>query len=212
MKRCSKCQQDKPTDEFRAQKRVCRGCRNAENREWYRQHVEQERAKRRVRSSLWRAEHPEKARDKARAWRCAQPERVREARQRWREAHPEQVREAKARSRAKHREEARERSRIWRSANPERRRELDRHGRHLRRQRLAGGGPTERISLAELAKRDGDRCGICGRKVARTDRSIDHLVPVSHEGWHLWVNVQLAHRRCNSRRGNRGPAQLRLLG
>ena len=42
--------------------------------------------------------------------------------------------------------------------------------------------------------------------------SIDHIIPVSRGGAHLFNNVQLGHRKCNSRRGaGRLPAQLRFL-
>lgn len=76
---------------------------------------------------------------------------------------------------------------------------------------------ADRITLAELGERDRWRCHICGERVTKTrgndDRapSIDHLVPVSVGGSHTWTNVALAHRLCNSLRGDRGPAQLLLV-
>lgn len=74
------------------------------------------------------------------------------------------------------------------------------------------------VNLRLLADRDGHRCHLCRRKV-RWDvpyrhplyPSRDHLIPQSFGGGHEMVNLALAHRRCNSRRGNRGAAQLRLL-
>jgi 5-methylcytosine-specific restriction endonuclease McrA len=44
------------------------------------------------------------------------------------------------------------------------------------------------------------------------DPEIDHLVPVSAGGAHVWVNVALSHRRCNYERREVGAAQLRLIG
>lgn len=68
------------------------------------------------------------------------------------------------------------------------------------------------ITLRRLAKRDRDRCQICGGLVDWNDKyktdktiitgnqypSIDHIIPIAHGGVHSWENVQLAHRICNS--------------
>lgn len=69
---------------------------------------------------------------------------------------------------------------------------------------------VEYIGIAELAERDRDLCGICRKPVPATDRTIDHIVPLSRGGLHELANVQLAHRACNSGRGNRGSGQPRL--
>lgn len=75
-----------------------------------------------------------------------------------------------------------------------------------------GSTYTTHVSLDEIAARDGNRCHICGKKVKERDRSLDHLVPVSHGGAHIDTNVALAHRSCNSRRGaGRITAQLLLV-
>jgi 5-methylcytosine-specific restriction endonuclease McrA len=39
---------------------------------------------------------------------------------------------------------------------------------------------------------------------------LDHIVPLSRGGTHEPSNVQLAHYGCNSKRGAKGPAQMRL--
>ena len=68
------------------------------------------------------------------------------------------------------------------------------------------------ITLRRLAKRDRDRCQICGGLVDWNDKyktdktiitgnqypSIDHIIPIAHGGVHSWGNVQLAHRICNT--------------
>lgn len=76
------------------------------------------------------------------------------------------------------------------------------------------------LTVADIAQRDGNRCHLC-RKPIDLDISgrhaegptIDHLIPVSHGGRSDDpANLALAHRLCNMSRGNRGPAQLRLVG
>src|SRR3990167_5309193 len=105
--------------------------------------------------------------------------------------------------RAAHREEKRR----WRAAHAEKNREI----RQRRRVRLRGGF-VERVDLAVLVARDGGYCGICHKRVAETERSIDHVLPVSKGGTHSYANTRLAHLAFNIERGNRGAAQLRLVG
>lgn len=81
--------------------------------------------------------------------------------------------------------------------------------RRKRRARLAEV-ESEPYTLAEIAERDGRRCGICGRKVDMDlkyphslSASIDHIVPLSLGGTDLRTNVRLAHLGENVARGNR---------
>lgn len=73
------------------------------------------------------------------------------------------------------------------------------------------------ITLQKVAERDHNQCQICGLFVDWSDYiqkdtskicgrmypSIDHITPISLGGLHSWDNVQLAHRKCNSRKGNK---------
>jgi 5-methylcytosine-specific restriction endonuclease McrA len=57
--------------------------------------------------------------------------------------------------------------------------------------------------------RDGWTCQYCGL----TAENVDHVIPKSRGGGHVWENVVAACRRCNSRKENRYPDEvgLRLL-
>ena len=85
-----------------------------------------------------------------------------------------------------------------------------------RRARLRGL-PSERVMLSVLFERDKGICGICQKRVYKNARDIqmrpshDHILPVSRGGANTYVNARLAHRRCNTARGNRGSAQLGLV-
>jgi hypothetical protein len=59
------------------------------------------------------------------------------------------------------------------------------------------------ITLAKLFRRDRGTCQICFEWVKPRYASIDHTVPVSKGGHHVWSNVQLVHLKCNLRKGNR---------
>lgn len=70
------------------------------------------------------------------------------------------------------------------------------------------GTASEPYTTAEIAERDGFRCGICRRKVRMgfawphpSSPSIDHIVPLSKGGEDTRANVQLAHLRCNLKAG-----------
>lgn len=92
--------------------------------------------------------------------------------------------------------------------------------RDRRRRRAARrGGRHERYTLAEIAQRDSWKCGICGKRVGQNfdpnhgrAPTIDHIVPIADGGDDVKVNVQLAHRSCNSKKSHTGPGQLRLVG
>ena len=73
------------------------------------------------------------------------------------------------------------------------------------------------MTVESLAKRDGIKCNICTKPVNMSKSgldplgpTIDHLLPVSKGGTNDSFNLALAHRRCNTSRGNRGHAQLLL--
>lgn len=72
------------------------------------------------------------------------------------------------------------------------------------------------ITIFDLGERDGWRCHICGKKIklraggAPMSPSIDHLIPIVDGGHHVWANVAIAHKRCNSQRRTGGLVQLRI--
>lgn len=51
--------------------------------------------------------------------------------------------------------------------------------------------------------RDAHRCQYCGRQA----ENLDHIVPRSRSGDHTWENVVAACRPCNTRKGDRTPAE-----
>lgn len=88
---------------------------------------------------------------------------------------------------------------------------------HASDRRIRGKVVDRGITLEKLARRDNNQCRICGlfvdwgdvRKTGKTTicggmyPSVDHITPLSLGGLHAWNNVQLAHIRCNTVKGNR---------
>lgn len=67
--------------------------------------------------------------------------------------------------------------------------------------------PTEFFQHAEVFERDGWICQLCTEPVDRMlaypdpmSQSLDHVIPLSRGGHHVWDNVQLAHLICNTRK------------
>jgi hypothetical protein len=82
--------------------------------------------------------------------------------------------------------------------------------------RRASGPPA--LSVDQLAARDGYHCHICHQKIdmaltglAKWGPTIEHILPVSKGGTNEPENLALAHRHCNTARGNRGHSQMTLV-
>ena len=80
---------------------------------------------------------------------------------------------------------------------------------HRQRAKYYGCEYDSSVTLAKLIKRDGLRCALCGKMCDPNDHgwtkymgpkspTIDHIVPMSKGGGHVWSNVQIAHALCNS--------------
>lgn len=82
------------------------------------------------------------------------------------------------------------------------------------RAKLYGCEYDPSVTLRKLIKRDGLRCAICGEMCDANDKqwrngigplypTLDHIIPMSKKGGHVWSNVQVAHALCNYRKGDR---------
>lgn len=89
---------------------------------------------------------------------------------------------------------------------------------HLRRVKIANARKDLGITLNKLYERDHGVCHICGGLCCKEDYvvmdvgamvvgnsypSIDHVIALANGGTHTWDNVSLAHRVCNSIKGDR---------
>jgi len=72
--------------------------------------------------------------------------------------------------------------------------------------------PQRRVSFnrRNIFARDLNRCQYCGQKFSTSELSIDHVVPLSHNGQNTWTNVVCACTSCNKRKGGRTPEQARM--
>lgn len=81
------------------------------------------------------------------------------------------------------------------------------------------GAYRENVYRARIAKRDGWRCGICGKPINPALKyphlkslSLDHIIPLARGGTHEPSNIQAAHFICNSIKCHTGESQMLLFG
>ncbi len=177
---------------------------------YYEGHEKLERERAREEKSRYRAENPDHALVKAKAYREEHRQEINERARQRRAANPEKYRAACRKWRATHPEKAKANTDEWEKENPEKWWALKKKHNLARKARLRGI-TTEPIDLMAIIDRDKNLCGICHKLVRPEDRSFDHILPLSRGGAHAEYNLQLAHMRCNSRKGaGRIPSQMRL--
>lgn len=98
-------------------------------------------------------------------------------------------------------------SRAWRTANPDAYREC----RARRRAQKIAGALVEDVKRQVVWERDAGRCYLCGKKANPNDWHLEHIVPLSRGGEHSYRNVAVSHPACNYRKGTRGAGQPRLF-
>ncbi len=68
--------------------------------------------------------------------------------------------------------------------------------------------PKLRLSRRAIFRRDGYRCQYCGRDSAHL--TLDHVVPRSRGGKHVWTNLVSACAACNRRKGGKTLEEARM--
>jgi hypothetical protein len=61
------------------------------------------------------------------------------------------------------------------------------------------------ITKRKLFRRDRGLCAYCGQGVTENDAEAEHIIPNSRGGKYAWMNLVIACRPCNQRKGNRTP-------
>ena len=168
----------------------------------------------RCKMALYRANEPEKHRDQNRRYVTANAEKVRLYKATYNKSHARRSRTDAHRATARILARAdrlarpdafRAASAKWRRANPEVVSAMS----SRRRARKAGNGVVS-YKRQDIFERDGWICQLCMltvdpniRNPDPMSRSIDHIVPIVMGGPDSPDNVQLAHLRCNTSKGDR---------
>jgi 5-methylcytosine-specific restriction endonuclease McrA len=67
-----------------------------------------------------------------------------------------------------------------------------------------------RFSRRNIFERDKNTCQYCGRRKAKSDLTLDHVIPRSRGGYDAWENLVLACMTCNVRKASRTPEEARM--
>jgi 5-methylcytosine-specific restriction endonuclease McrA len=178
MKRCSKCEAEKPLEEFGRQgakyRAFCKSCQRAYQRSYVAENRETVLERKRQQSREYRVRHPERDR----AYRERMKDRRREYRRDYYESNPDRI---AAKRRAYY--------------------EANREGWALRaraRRRKMGRPDAQTLGWIRLIRND--PCAYCGAVGGGT---VDHIVPISRGGRNHWANLTGACGSCNDSKGNR---------
>ncbi len=147
---------------------------------------------------------------KNKAWHKANPERVRENANRWYHANLEKAAKTASKYQKTHREECTARMAAWRKDNHEhdkanqRKRYAADPAKHLTysdlRRAARHGVEAEKVDRNVVYDRDKGFCHICGVAVFHENWHLDHIVPISKGGKHIYSNVAVSHPGCNIRK------------
>lgn len=215
-KKCPHCDIWKTANEFYSDKSKkdglsswCRSCCKSNSRKRYAENPEKSkcanaayihanRSKSLEHKRRYRERHAEKLKEKNRLWRIKNRRLLRERDQRWREENREHLREQNRiwveQNRARHQENQRR----WRRNNPQA------SINYATRRRVAIG--DTKIGAQEWRKLMLEyefRCFYCDEKLTVSNRSLDHIIPLTKGGQHHIDNLIPCCRSCNSSKGNR---------
>lgn len=67
-----------------------------------------------------------------------------------------------------------------------------------------------RFSRENVFIRDNYQCQYCGKVFAKSQLTLDHVVPVVQRGNKSWENIVTSCKPCNQKKGGRTPAQAQM--
>lgn len=95
----------------------------------------------------------------------------------------------------------------WKKSNPDRVKLSERKSAHIRRASKANSAVYDDVQLNILREIYDDTCYLCDTIVVDGDPKLmpthDHVIPLSKGGNHSYENAGLAHKSCNSAKGNK---------
>jgi 5-methylcytosine-specific restriction endonuclease McrA len=224
-KKCSKCGEEKPLDQFYkfklgkfGRQAECKACSDARRRAFAAAHPEQEKNSRKD----WALRNPEKVRassaksrskpmaksrmrEYSAAWYAQNRERLKRIRQKW---YLQNKEKHNARSLAYYRENqeaVREMNRRWAAEHPDKMRGYVAASDARRRAaKLGSAGHWTEKDVQEIFRRQRGMCAVCRCKLTKSFHR-DHIVALASGGSNDKTNLQLLCKSCNCRKHAKDP-------
>jgi 5-methylcytosine-specific restriction endonuclease McrA len=191
---CTHCGEAKPLTEFRGINRRCQSCGRLNSRQYYRDNADRLRREAREKRAGWS--------DEKRA------EVHKDGRERNREHYYRNIKENRSKKlESYYRRKAAgtvnwerrgEYNREWSRRNPDKAKAFAKVGARRRHQRLIGKITAKQ--LLAIWEFYGDVCQLCHESAGGETLAMDHIIPISRGGLHVWQNIWPAHTRCNARK------------
>lgn len=217
MKKCTKCGEEKGFEGFyKASSRTdglqssCKECNKAYKKAWYEKNKERAQEQRRK----YRAENAEKYKAQRKRYYNNNKEKCLQATREWRLLNKEQEMKAARSYIEANREHILKTKRFYRALNAEQIRQYQLEWRRKNKDKVAARNSSRRALKAANGRcevilpsivwsRDKGICGICGESAVESDWHLDHIVPLSKGGPHIYENIQVSHPQCNLRKGTK---------
>jgi 5-methylcytosine-specific restriction endonuclease McrA len=223
---CTHCGEAKPLTEFRGMNRRCQSCDRLNSKQYYRDNADRLRREAREKRAGWsdekRAEVYKDLRERNREhyYRNVEENRSKkldsyyrrkaagtidwkrreEYNREWTNRNIEDVKKKRVAYGKKHRDQIQANNKAWRERNPDKVRAHARTCARRRHQRLVGKITAKQ--LLAIWEFYSDVCQLCHQPANGETLAIDHIIPISRGGLHVWQNVWPTHGRCNSRKKN----------
>lgn len=197
MKFCRCCAADKPENDFGKKKASsdklqpwCREC----TRKYYKANKQRTAARK---SQLYH-ENPAPAKARAANHQKENPESKRQNQKKYHQSHKGKESRRKKKWYKQNKLLVKIRLRRWRKKNPQK--SSDQVNRRRARMREVA---YEVIDRKLVYCHDEGQCHLCKKPVAKDNFHLDHVIPLSKGGGHLYDNVKVAHPSCNLKKSNK---------
>jgi 5-methylcytosine-specific restriction endonuclease McrA len=200
LRACSKCNCQKPVNEFPSKGNWCKQCHSEYARKWSAEHPEQ----RRISRAKYRNEHRETLQEKGREYSAKRRKEHPGLIVKRRKEHSEKCHVSSSKWNKNHREQCRIAVIKWRKNHPDylqtpQGKIVKANARHNRRARTKG----QKVTLEEwtaIKEHQKQRCYWCKGKFKDEELTMDHVIPLSKEGLHDASNIVAACMPCNTKK------------
>jgi 5-methylcytosine-specific restriction endonuclease McrA len=194
-KRCTRCKVDKPIGEFTVRRRskdgreyYCKMCKKVDAQSDYVAHRDRYLA----RAKKWSDDNAHRREQIAKQWARENKQLTQQRDAARYLANPEKYSRKAA---------------AWKLANPAKARAANSKRRALSRTATIGDAKQIKAFYEVVATAERITCHWCGKPVRKSERCVDHIIPLARGGQHVVFNLCCSCARCNNRKHTKLPAE-----